>query len=315
MPKFAADLPVVERASRQSNFSQKFIFRSGEASPYVSTLPYRDLVVILAGHLELSAKEDNREETRRTAGVLARLVVLIGYDPSVEFTLVRMTGGMVAERALQAILNLHGQDTAYRKIVSDAATIMDIPIDLRPMLRQNYWEAFNYVQQALKPRQGVPGAPSSPARFIPSFERASMSRLDEYYAYAMANYPANLWDDQALWQYHLRLQSLQNLSDVSMTVVNSVTPGIEGLVKSICRYHAQIGTLLQAVRALDGADLNNGLPLQDRHRLDADGSPLRLRRTPDGWIIYSIGYNLTDDDGVFDSKKGKDDFAVRIPTR
>lgn len=314
-PKLEADLPVIERASRQSTFSLKVSIQSGEQHPYYDPSPYRDLFKILDGRLHLSAKAGNLDETRRLAGISARLTALIGNEPSQEFFLMRMTAGILVRRGLQTVLNLRGQNAAYRKIVADAATTMDTPFDLRPMLREHYWEATNYVLDSLQPKRGSFDAPSSPARFIPSFERASLSRVDEFYAYAVSNYPVDLWDDEALHEHFFKLQSLQNPNEISMTIVTFVTSLLDDIDKPIRRYRAETNVLQQAVRALDGADLNNGLPLQDRHRLDSDGSPLRVRKTPDGWIIYSIGHNLTDDDGVFDSKAGKDDFAVRIPTR
>ncbi|WP_166830951.1 hypothetical protein [Thalassoroseus pseudoceratinae] len=45
------------------------------------------------------------------------------------------------------------------------------------------------------------------------------------------------------------------------------------------------------------------------------GKPLIYQRTPDGFLLYSIGENETDDNGVFDYTGDieKDDLAVRIP--
>ncbi len=43
------------------------------------------------------------------------------------------------------------------------------------------------------------------------------------------------------------------------------------------------------------------------------GKPLVYRRTADGYLLYSVGPNMTDDGGEDDSRAGKDDLAIRVP--
>jgi HAMP domain-containing protein len=90
-----------------------------------------------------------------------------------------------------------------------------------------------------------------------------------------------------------------------------IVPALQAMIDATCRVQAQMRCLrvLNALTRHDQSDNAPELKLTDlglpaEATTDPfDGKPLHLKKLPDGWLIYSVGKNLTDDGGELTDDK------------
>ena len=72
-------------------------------------------------------------------------------------------------------------------------------------------------------------------------------------------------------------------------------------------------TIIQATAMLEvQRKPTQELPIAGQRSLDIDGKPLRVKKSKEDWIVYSIGPNKIDDGGNDDEKRPKD-FVIHLP--
>jgi HAMP domain-containing protein len=95
------------------------------------------------------------------------------------------------------------------------------------------------------------------------------------------------------------------------TLTRLIIPALQAMIEATCRVQAQM-RCLRVLNALTRHDQSAnaeepklsdlGLPVEAATD-PYDGKPLHLKKLPDGWLIYSVGKNLTDDGGELADNK------------
>lgn len=130
--------------------------------------------------------------------------------------------------------------------------------------------------------------------FIPKFKDASISRLTKLFVDVYEGLPSDNGNYKLVDEQLVKLGS-SKLKALSYIFINTRGYSFYGSTEELISHHM----LCQVVAATKpGYDLTNGLPLKDHNRYDLDGKDLRLKNTPNGWILYSVGNDRIDDGGV-----------------
>ena len=134
--------------------------------------------------------------------------------------------------------------------------------------------------------------------FLPRFREANLSRIHEYFAKLNHELPADPWDFDSLDRAFSASKPIIENGAWSSTFCNWVGMIRSHSVKGIRSISANKNALLQAVTILQRhLDPAKGLPLLGRYRFDVDGNPIRIKKFPKGWEVYSIGADGKDDGG------------------
>ena len=104
---------------------------------------------------------------------------------------------------------------------------------------------------------------------------------------------------------------LPQASGASGTLVSLLFPAVQAVYQASNRDQALLRCLrilnaLQDYQAIHGQEANGltDLPLSPKATIDPfSGAPLKLKKTPEGWIIYSVMNNGIDDNGDFQDMK------------
>ena len=148
--------------------------------------------------------------------------------------------------------------------------------------------------------------------YIPRFKQASLARIHQYFTKVTNALPEDPYDMLSIRKAFDSALPIAEMDDWSSKVLRwGMSPPIfEGQMMEL--EIPRRNTLMQAVALLKSkSDPAAGLPLTDHHRLDIDGKPIRIKKQPKGWIVYSIGFNRIDDGGTESNSKSLD-FIVHL---
>jgi len=304
---------VLERGSKAKYFVfprdyHSYANNSPEYTPlfkWVRLVSTLCTIAVRAGDLDLS---------RRLLTFLARISILVEGNIDLDPTLLRCSCATFAEKQIRTILNTKGSDRAWREVVDNALLILDKPFDPLPMVRFYHFRALRLVD-------GFMGRPSGSdpdlfltiraAKYIPRFERANLSRIHDYFSRCVSEYPKDPYDFMAIHNHFSSLSDASWGNNVSYMFAGFCSMGFQSIDKAMAKESAQRNVLMQASKIFGGSDPDKGLPLKGRYLADADGKLLRLKKTAQGWIIYSIGPNNLDDGGNDDPNRPLD-FVVHL---
>ncbi|MBS1726088.1 MAG: hypothetical protein JST51_05155 [Armatimonadetes bacterium] len=147
---------------------------------------------------------------------------------------------------------------------------------------------------------------------LPSYDRARLSRVYELFAKLASEFPSDSRDYRGMFRAMDSARSLINKRDWSWKFWNWDLIDLREFVVAAQDQTAYLNALMQSIRILQThANPADGMPLTDRHALDVDGKPLRIKHDAKGWVIYSIGHDGVDDGGV-EMNGMKGDFVVRL---
>lgn len=233
---------------------------------------------------------------------------------------VRLSISKEIEQTLRLVLTERGNTPKWQSAISNTLNVLDKPYDLRPALKREHWSAISLVNVYMGKEPdtfnslGELGHEVKLVRCIPRMEKALLSRIHEYYAFAITSYPADLADYQALEILFKNLYSISDRQGLSMIFSPYYYLFLgQDFVLPLVAEEAQRNALRQALEiARQKHDPARGLALPGRKALDVDDKPLRMKKTAAGWIIYSIGTNQVDDGGI-ETSKYQGDFIVHLP--
>lgn len=322
------DFKLLEQASRRKTLVFQYDLRDPYASDISDRGRFKHWIAIIVQKAHLSEQVGDIVEARRMICTAARLATLIQEDAIFDSILKRISASIIVQDELAKWLRSHGTSQAWRAVIRDAATALDNPFDLRPTFRIHHWASQFTTEKLVGWRKG-PGPPDSQLddagpsygstennvqllRLVPRFGQANVSRVHEYYAKALKSYPEDLWDLSALHQHMAPLTTSMEGNALSIQVAQFAIPGFYDFDKSMARCAARTNVILQSLAILENGHPKGVLPLSGHHSKDIDGKPIRIRKLPGGWIVYSIGRNGVDDGGDDDAKSPKD-FVVRLP--
>lgn len=235
--------------------------------------------------------------------------------------LVRCAQCAIIERELKATLEARGRDPKWQAVVKQTLAAMDKPYDVRKSLKIEHWFATYAAHEIVRNPAAFAtdtGFSSTPtplkyAKYIPRFEKASLSRVHESYAATMAKMPSDPYNFAQMRSALNDLDQTVSMNKLSYVVLNMVAPVFSQFTKALERETCNRSVIEQSLTILSGnLDPAKGLPLNDRRAKDLDGKPLRIKNVNGHWIIYSIGQDLVDDGGK-EEKNQKGDWVIHLP--
>ncbi len=326
--KLDHDLPGLEQASRCSTM----IYPSDWTTPVqeerggLVTLKLWQRALVVA--TEASSKAGDLLGVERYLQVSIPLALLADSDGQALSTMIRAGLCSNLERVLFKILSEHYDDAAWVDLVSRSARQLDQPYNWHRMISTEFATLRAESLAALQNPSAwlykfhdpaISFTPQNDAltkygRLIPRLKTATEAHLLGLFADADADLPADPYDLPRIESVMSKFDSASKKPGASFTFVLTgymtvIPPDIE---MELARRNILAQTLAMVK---ERRSPSQGLPLKDRHRMDMDGKDLRLKKTTDGWIIYSVWTDKVDGGGNPHSPGGggPDDLVVPLP--
>lgn len=284
-------VPLLERAAACPGFDRQWDFnltsQSFLASMHTERISsLRSIWRVLRYQADVQLADGRRDDALRTCLTMLKLTRLLQYEPCVVNFLV----GMAVRRV--------GIDVTNRVLMSGPVS-PQLHADLEAELaRQDVFAAY---RESLRSERAL-GSDcfrdlGVPYHFESLFKNDHCDYLD-LMAFSIAT------ADRPLADAHVR-DEFARVSREAGFLTRLIVSSIEGTREPCFR----IETFLHALRVLNAilareqaGDASEpqldklGLPVEVT--LDpVNGEPLRFKKTPQGWLIYGVGANLTDDGG------------------
>ncbi|MCR4410974.1 MAG: hypothetical protein NUV77_00955 [Thermoguttaceae bacterium] len=247
---------------------------------------------VLEARTVLLAHDAKNDEATASAIVLLRLARLFEGGPTfVNYFVanaVRAEGVLGANMAIQT-----GPVTAKTCAALDAELALHEPM-----------EAFRHTLRTER-AYGLDSFRRLPARNAWLFLRGRWNREDLAYLDVIDAFGEVLRADMPCQAAQARLQEAAKQAR-GRTLVELFTPAAQAAYNAATRTRAMVRSL-RVVNALQVCAGDKGVPklsdlgLPEATTLDPyTGEPLRVKRLSVGWLVYSVGKNLTDDGGKLD---------------
>lgn len=287
-------------------------------------------IALIVQRAHLYERANDPENASKAIAVAARLSVLVQPMNFLVSTIRGVQATLIVQRELAKWITDHGADPAYRNAIRTSLLILDQPYDLRPSMKLEHrdslystelmvgWRPLPKIKEPESEGQ-IDGPPTLQETFdskrwyrsIPRFGKANISRIHEYYAKAISEYPTDHYDLAALRRTMEPLDRRMQSNQLSV-VIPSMVISYRNILDLLEQAQSQTNVLRQALAILDQQKCDGSLPLGGHYKLDLDGHPLRMKKTTTGWLVYSIGRDKVDDGGS-PVVRNKGDFVVHLP--
>lgn len=262
---------------------------------------------------EIASSNNQLVEARRLLLIAARLANLAADEPLLVNALRQLNCSQSVNLSLTKIISSHGQDAKWRQVATEVLDILDKPIDFASILKIEHWFSFHGAMvlngEATDPHPFYQNIDREIlfARHIPTFKTATYSQIDQIYLEYLASLPKEPFD-YLKWQSECqKIEDIHSQKRLSMVVATKACFGFSHFLDGFHRSSVRRNLLRQTLGFFEtNQDPAKGLPLKGLAALDLDGKPFRLKKTAQGWIIYSIGIDGVDNGGVTGNTKGFD---------
>lgn len=283
-------VPLLERAAACPGFDRQWDFNLTSQSfmesmhtERISSL--RSIWWVLRYQADVQLADGRRDDALRTCLTMLKLTRLLQYEPCVVNFLV----GMAVRRVSIDVTN---------RVLTSGPVSPDLHAELEAELAgQDVVAAYRESLRSERALGSDCFRDLGVYHFQPLFKNDHCDYLD-LMAFSIATAA------QPLADAHVR-DEFARVSREAGFLTRLIVSSIEGTRESCSR----IETLLHALRVLNAIQAreqagdasepqldNLGLPVEAT--LDpVNGEPLHIKKTPQGWLIYGVGANLTDDGG------------------
>ena len=288
-------VPLLERAAACPGLDRQWDFNLTIQSFMESMLTerfssLRHVWLVLGYQADVQLADGQRDDALRTCLTMLKLTRLLQYEPCVvnflEGISVRWESMLVTE---QVLTSGPVSPQLHAELEAELAR-QDLVAAYRESLRSERAFGSDCFRDF-----GVP------YHFQPLFKNDHCDYLD-LIAFAIATADRPL-DDGHVRDEFARVS--REAGFLTRTIVSSIEHARESRFRNETFLHAL--RVLNAIQAREQAgDASEphldklGLPVEAT--LDpVNGEPLRLKKTPQGWLIYGVGANLSDDDGQLEN--------------
>lgn len=282
-------------------------------SPLISARSFERACSLVAGQ---AIMDNDLPTARRLLSISASAANHVGEGPTTIALIISATMESHIYRELVRIIELHGNDPAWQQLVVDTVKTLEKPVDLRPFVLFEHWTNVRALVTARRSKPTLKEAIQLKdlpnflryGPLLPRFEEASEARINQYYTQFLQEYPKDISDMNGVnraWQ----MAKSSVGKDWSYGYIDMMADNFGYLAKILGARMANRNVLRQAIAIMQNhADPAKGLPLTGKAAIDVDGKPIRLKRVPSGWILYSVSQDRNDDLG-----DRKLDFVVNLP--
>ena len=285
-------VPLLERAAACPGFDPQWDFDLTSASFLESMFnnerfnSLRDVWRVLSYQAHVQLADGRRDDSLRTCLTMLKLTRLPHHEPCVVNFLVGMAVRSQSIRVTEQVLASGPVSPELHAELGGELARQDLAAAYRESLRSE--RAFG----------------NDCFRDIGVSYRASPSIKDDHCDYLDLIAFAIATSDRPLSDAHVR-DELTRVSREAGSLARLIVPAIDGARESRFRNETLRHTLrvLNAIQAREQTG-DASEPQLDKLGLPAEatldpgnGEPLRLKKTPQGWLVYGLGGNLTDDDG------------------
>jgi HAMP domain-containing protein len=256
----------------------------------------RAVARVLCARAWLLVAEGNRDEAVRTALVSLRLARHFEHNP----TLVSLLVAIALRNIAIDDANMALQAGPVSKEVRDA---LDAELTVQDRMDGYAWAVKSERALGLDTFRTLPG------RNFWFLRRGLWNQWELKYLDLMDAFLALTADPRPYWQSdHSIRQVWMKISPVDETLNELIFPATQAVHAAVARARARIRSLrvLNALQARTSAG-SDAVPKLSDLGLPADattdpftGDPLHVKKTPRGWLVYSVGDNLQDDGGKID---------------
>ena len=320
--ELAPAIDTIEEASLRKHLMFKRDFSNPAATLFPEYANVRGWVKLFVKLGEFAVEKNDFESAKRYLNLASYMANSQDDEGMLIGMLVRIACALIVEREVQVLIVSHGRNPRMVSILGEVMTTLDTPYDMGVPLKLENWYSVSMIDTALKdPKSfGDLGYGNSLpneikfGRYLPGYGKANISRIMRTYADAAHMMPKDPYDLVGVQRAYGSLDKAGIWRGLSYTMHQILLPALGQSAVAMSKEVAQRNALIQAISLLKlGADPAKGLPLNDRHAMDIDGKPIRLKKTNSGWIFYSIGGDKVDDGGVSFLGQAKGDFVVRLP--
>ena len=310
---FEKYLPAMLAASKKKFFMVESDLKDMYDSKSLEPIYLIKWIQAICWLADLSAKQSDIKTSGELLICAAKFSAMVDHDPDFEAKRARSEMAEAVDRELSLLITSHGDEPSWQALIEQVLSILEPPYDFRPCYKYSHWRTLYEVQLRL----GEIRDPSSTRelygeRLIPRYNKAAMSRVHELFGNMLQRYPADITNyiqitalnDELFESYDYRAMSLK-----------AFYYSLEAFSTSIWQARveeAQRNAVTQALAIKkQGLDPSIGLPIEGRHSEDFDGKPIRIKKLPNGWVVYSIGRDGKDNGGD-ESKRYPRDWVVHL---
>jgi hypothetical protein len=284
-------MPLFERAAACPDFDWQWDFNLTSQSFMESMLTerfsaLRNVWRVLGYQAHVQLADGRRDDALRTCLTMLKLTRLPHHEPCVVNFLVGMAVRSHSIRVTEQVLASGPVSPELHAELEAELARQDLAAAYRESLRSERAFGNDCFRDI-----------GMPYHFQSLFKNDHCDYLD-LIAFAIAT------SDRTLSDAHVR-DELARVSREAGSLTRLIVSAIDGARESRFRNETLLHTLrvLNAIQAREQAGDESepqldklGLPVEAT--LDpVNGDPLQIRRTPQGWLIYGVGANLTDDGG------------------
>ena len=317
--ELAPAIDTIEEASLRKYLMFKRDFSNPAATLFPEYANVREWVKLFVRLGHFAVEKNDFESAKKYLNLASYLANSQDDEGMLIGMLVRIACAAIIEREVQGLIVSHGRNPRMVSILGEVMTTLDTPYDMRVPLKLENWYSISMIDIALKDPKAFGYGNTIPneiklGRYLPGFRKANVSRLMRTYADASNLIPKDPYDLVGVQRAYDSLDNAGMKQGLSYTMQQIMLPALGQSAFAMSKEVAQRNALIQAISLLkSGADPAKGLPLKDRHAMDIDGKPIRLKKANSGWIFYSIGGDKVDDGGVSFLGQGKGDYVVQLP--
>ncbi len=323
----ASELEGAIQKIEEASHRKALIFQKDLSNPANMTFPQfvglKDWVKLLVQMGRYSSEKGDLTNTQRYWRLAAYLGTKADDEGTIIGSLIRIACLAIIEKELQEALSNHGSNPQMVNVIDSVMNVLDQPYDLTRALRMEHWFSVSVMDSIIKNPsafQTTMGTTATPneikyGRFLPRFKTANLSRVHQIYGEGAKALPSDPFDIVGIQTAMSSIDKAGMTPGMSYTMVSFMVPMMSQWGLAVTKEIAQRNVLRQAVALLQpNVDPSKGLPLTGRFAVDVDGKSIRLKKSSDGWVVYSVGMDKVDDGGAKLSI-GKGDFAVPIHPR
>ena len=316
-PTIRATLPRLNDALKRTFLSPKLDFNSlyaGESKSRSNAIHWGIELTKVATE---AAKDGDFDRTSECLMIAAQIAMVLDDKATSNAMWDRQALAGRIELLIRTLIPKHAREYQWITLFEEVVKTLDKPYEFRKAAIMDHALAINRINlikrrpEVLNDENGVPEL--RPMHHIPKFLEANEARIDELYVATFPNLPTDPWNLAAVRKTYQAIEGMYDKGDLSYTLLRYISSTTVGSGASQMAETARRYALLQAITILkENRSPTRGLPLTDRHRLDLDGKPLRLKKLAKGWILYSVGPDESDDGGVDDPRAKNRDFVVHL---
>lgn len=317
-----SDFQKLESASKKAHLmdvkeprppTEKDFFMSDQNEDPSLSVSLKVWIPFVARRAEIASSKNQVQEARRLLLMSARLANLAADEPLLVNALRQLNCSYPVILSLTKIISSHGHEPEWRQAATEVLDVLDKPIDFASILKIEHW--FSFHGAMVLNGEATDSHPYYKnidreillARHIPRFKTATYSRVDQIFLEYLACLPKGPID-YVKWQSDCqKIENTLGQDRLSMLVTRKAGINFSHFLNGFHRNSVRRNLLRQTLEFLRTKhDPVKGLPLKGLAALDLDGKPFRLKKTDQGWIIYSIGIDGVDNGGVTGNTKGFD---------